>query len=121
MRHAIWMTVCIVAGCAGEPGKPPPMREAAFQPAAPQPVASIQPSDKSGSGEAKRALEARKQGFTLVTKNGDVLYCRTDLKTGSHVAKETTCLTEKQLDDLHQQTNQALQNYLKPQLPPPGK
>jgi hypothetical protein len=121
MRHTMWMTAFLIAGCAGEPGKLPPIREAAFPTASPQPVASVQPGDQSGSVAGKRVLEAKKQGFKLVNKNGDVLYCRTELKTGSHVVKETTCLTEEELDEVHQQTNQDLRNQLKPQLPPPGK
>jgi hypothetical protein len=118
MRHAMWVGVWVVAGCAGEPSKPPPMRELAV--AAP-PAASIQPSEQGGDVAAKRLLEAKKQGFTVVTKNGDVLFCRTELRTGSHVAKDTTCLTAKELDELHEQTSQDLRNFLKPQLPRPGK
>lgn len=119
MRHTMWMTVWIIAGCAGQPSKLPSIREAASPTASPRPAAS--PSDQSGSVAGKRVLEAKKQGFKLVNKDGDVLYCRTELKTGSHVVKETTCLTEEQLDEVHQQTNQDLRNQLRPQLPPPGK
>jgi hypothetical protein len=70
--------------------------------------------------DAQRASHAKKLGLTVMTVNGEVLYCRTERKTGSHVATETSCLTQEQLDDLHEQTSRDLEYLRRPQLPKPS-
>ena len=57
------------------------------------------------------------RGYTLVDNDGETLYCRSDLKTGSHVQKTTTCLTGPELDALHDQIGQGLQSIDRYRLP----
>ena len=123
MRPMIFTIAVVISGCAAQPRtpapaapQPPALREAAVAPAA----APARPTDPEAA-LAQRVLDAKKRGLTVVNKNGETLYCRTELKTGSHVAKETTCLTGKQLDDLHEQTQQDMVNFQRPLLPRPGK
>jgi hypothetical protein len=92
------------------------------QPVQPQPAAAPSTRYISSSGEriaevpisgdantdAKSLAEAKKAGYKLVNTNGEVLYCRTDFKTGSHVQRETKCLTAQQILELHDRTAQGL-------------
>jgi hypothetical protein len=57
-----------LAGCAGQP------------PAAPD------------------AAKAQKMGYTLIEKEGQRLFCRTETVTGLRAMKQTTCLTAAQLE-----------------------
>ena len=41
--------------------------------------------------------EAVERGYKVVTEQGETLYCRRDLKTGSRVQSNLTCLTQNQL------------------------
>ena|SRR5271167_4730680 len=117
MRPVTLMIIWVLAGCAGAPTAPPPPGAAAV---ASQAGAASPSSTPESESDAKRRLDAKKEGFTLVNKSGEVLYCRTELRTGSHVAKDTTCLTQKQLDEQLEQTRQEL-GSLKTNVPRPGK
>jgi hypothetical protein len=79
----------LLAGCAAAPEMPAPaavlaQTEAAPSGAADNPVDTVQ--------------EARKAGYRIVNEGGKTLYCREQLKTGSHLRKETICLTEEELE-----------------------
>ena len=139
MRLATGMIAAVVAGCAGAPMAPGPAPiTVASQPplansGAAQPSAASTPQSNStgtaGAGatgaplteaDVQRITHAKKLGLTVVTVKGEVLYCRTERKTGSHVATETNCLTQQQLDDLHEQTSRDLEIFRRPQLPRPA-
>ncbi len=114
-----WMTgaiAVVMAGCTGAPTQPSPSSaNVASQP----PVANSGATSATGT-DAQRVSHAKKLGLTMMTVNGEVLYCRTERKTGSHVATETNCLTQEQLDDLHEQTSRDLEYFRRPQLPKPS-
>jgi hypothetical protein len=59
-------------------------------------------------------------GQANVNEDGKVLYCRSDYKTGSHVQKETSCLTADELASLHDRTQLGLSTIARPTLPPSG-
>jgi hypothetical protein len=106
-----WMTgaiALVMVGCASAPTQPNPAPTAATNAAG------------APSSDAQRASHAKKLGLTVMTVNGEVLYCRTERKTGSHVATETSCLTQEQLDDLHEQTSRDFEYFRRPQLPKPS-
>ncbi len=115
MRTTILVSALIMGGCAGQPSttEAPPTRYVTAS-------GQIQQTASEGDLDAKRIAEAKKRGYTLVNTNGEELYCRSDFKTGSHVERNTTCLTASELDALHDQTRQALQNNIRPLAPPPG-
>jgi hypothetical protein len=109
MRITIWVGALIMSGCAGQPSTPeaPPTRYVSAS-------GQAQPTASEGDLNAKRIAEAKKQGYTLTNTNGEALFCRSDFKTGSHVERNTTCLTAAELDSLHDETRQSLRNYERP-------
>jgi hypothetical protein len=115
VKLLLWIGVLAVAACVGQPSSPPPTSTSYLTPTGQTPT-SVSKADI----DEKRLADAKKRGYTLVNTDGETLYCRTDFKTGSHVQKNTTCLTAQELDALHDQTRQGLQS-LKPQSPPAGK
>jgi hypothetical protein len=64
------------------------------------------------------AMQAR--GYKLVTKDGETLFCSNDLKTGSHLVHETSCLTERQAINLREDTQRRLQMGSTPVPPKSG-
>jgi len=86
------MVSCCLSACADQPTK------VAAVPAA----SAAQPAQSAADAEAdkKRLAEAIKHGYKVVSTNGENLYCRSDWATGSHIQKNTVCLTAQQLDDL---------------------
>jgi hypothetical protein len=119
MRLMTGVMAAVIAGCAGTPTAPSPAPIAvASQPAAAAAPTSAPPAPAT---DAERQSHAKKLGMVVTTVNGEVLYCRTERKTGSHLASETTCLTQAQLDDLHEQTRQGLEQIQRPNLPKPGR
>ena len=63
---------------------------------------------------------AKKLGYTLVKIDGQDMYCRTSVKTGSRLQKETVCLTAADIDILRQQTRERLSNPNMQARPPQG-
>ncbi len=124
-----WMTgaiAVVMVGCANAPTQPNPAPTAvASQPAVANSTGTTAATNAAGTAgapatDAQRASHAKKLGLTVMTVNGEVLYCRTERKTGSHVATETSCLTQEQLDDLHEQTSRDFEYFRRPQLPKPS-
>jgi hypothetical protein len=68
--------------------------------------------------DAQRVAEALKHGYKVQNTDGEVLYCRSDFATASHIRKNTVCLTAQQLDDLDQQNQQTLDNPNRPNMTP---
>jgi len=82
-RHlASGVALLAFAGCASPPAqvKPAP---AAQSPKTPSPVVTL--------------AEARRLGLRIVDENGKTVYCRDQMATGSHLRKETLCLTAEEL------------------------
>lgn len=92
----------LAAACAAQPEAPP--AAPAATPAQPPQVATVQ--------------EARKAGYKIVDQDGQKLYCREQLKTGSNLRKETICLTEKELDQAREASQRNL-DQMQRNLPPP--
>jgi len=103
----------LVAGCAGRPADSPRTE-----------VVQVPPGTKELSPHSpgdKLVADAKKLGYTLVNRNGEVYYCHTVLKTGSHAQHETVCLTEKEMADLREQTQRSLLNNETQSRPPSGR
>jgi hypothetical protein len=115
VKPLLWIGVLAIAGCVGQPSSPPPT-PTNYVGATGQSLSTVSQADL----DEKRLTDAKKRGYTLVDNDGETLYCRSDLKTGSHVQKNTTCLTGQELDALHNQTGQGLQS-IRPLPPPVGK
>jgi hypothetical protein len=84
MKQAILSLALFLAACAS----PPPAGRAT--------AGSLAPA--SEEEEIRVAVqEAVEKGYKVYTEQGQTLYCRKDLKTGSRVQSNLTCLTEGQL------------------------
>jgi len=84
MKQAILSLALLLTACASSP------------PTGPATAGSLAPA--SEEEEIRLAVqEAVEQGYKVVTEHGQTLYCRKDLKTGSRVQSNLTCLTQDQL------------------------
>ncbi len=62
----------------------------------------------------------RKGAYKMVTRDGQTMYCRTDKDTGSHVRSTTTCLTEKEMTELSERSQQGLRDLTRTVPPKQG-
>jgi hypothetical protein len=84
MKQAVVFLALSLVACASPPST------------APATAGSLAPA--SEEEEIRLAVqEAVQKGYKVVTEDGQTLYCRKDLKTGSRVQSNLTCLTENQL------------------------
>ena len=86
----------VVAGCAGHPVQATP---AAGQPAAAPAATATGPATRQVPVTLANVAEVQRAGYKIVNKDGQKLYCRTDPITGSRVQTHTQCLTEQELYD----------------------
>lgn len=70
---------------------------------------------------AEQIVGLQRQGYMLVNGSGQTLYCRTNLKTGSHLQHDSTCLTEREMVALREQTQRGLENTMMQVPPKQGK
>ena len=96
-----------------------PVSEATTAPA-PAAVADATAAAKTQKS-AVDPIALKKAGYKLVNENGQELYCREDFKTGSHVQKTRTCLTERELAALKDNTRREIEYMRTRQPPPQGK
>lgn len=96
MRAFILLTAMSIVGCSQ-----PTQREA---PASRPPVTGVMAdsgetaSDSPQQVQAKRLALAKKLHLKVVDQNGNELYCRSFMVTGSRIQTETRCLTAEQVD-----------------------
>jgi hypothetical protein len=112
MRIRLIVAVSLLAaGCAAGPEIPEPTAllakaETAPAEAANDPVDTLQ--------------LARKAGYRIVNEDGRTLYCKDQLKTGSHMRKETICLTAEELESVREALKRDMeQMQLRRGTPPP--
>jgi hypothetical protein len=78
------------------------------------PTASSLDAHTSAQGDTRplsdKILAWQREGYTLMNTDGETYFCRKETKTGSRLAHETVCLTEKQMDDLRDQTQRSLRD-----------
>lgn len=78
------------------------------------PAASPAKEEKSAAVDP---VALKKAGYKVVNENGQTLYCHQDVSTGSHLKKTTTCLTERELEQLKDSTRREVE-YMSKQNPP---
>src|SRR6266403_441463 len=113
MRTLLISMALLVAGCASRPADSPRTEVVRVPPGTTE-ISTLSPADKL-------VADAKKLGYTLVNQNGEVYYCHTVVKTGSHAQHETTCLTQQEMADLHEQTLRSLLNNETQSRPPSGR
>ncbi len=86
MRVSLLAGALVLAGCAS------------------QPPGTLSEHD----ADAQRVALALKHGYKVVNSDGEVMYCRSDFATASHIQKNTVCLTAKQMDEIDQDNQRLL-------------
>jgi hypothetical protein len=105
MRVAISIMTASLAACAGQPSAP-----------APQPlVVATAPADGSVAPtadiEAQRRAAAKNLNLKVINKDGQELYCRSNLLTGSHIQRDTRCFTAQELDKMQDQAQRDFKEF----------
>jgi hypothetical protein len=113
MQKAFILMSMLAAGCAGQQVSAP----TTVVERVPEGAKELAPKTDDTISE-DRLAEAKKMGYKLVNQDGQEFFCRTNLKTGSRVQRETVCVTQQDIDELREQTQQGLANTTR-QLPPP--
>jgi invasion protein IalB len=93
MNQRVVLLACSIlaaalAGCAHAPAAPPAPAQAAAPSAQPAPVQTAA-TDTTSAGPKHKT-------------------CQTDYQVGSHISKNTVCLTDDEEDQLHEQEEQQL-------------
>ena len=74
---------------------------------------SRQPRRRRANADAQRVAEALKHGYKVTNQDGEVMYCRSDFATASHIQKNTVCLTAQQMDQIDQENQRVLDSQNK--------
>ena len=92
MRLSLWTlwVLLTAAGCASTDSQSPP-------------------ATRQVPVDAKNVADVQRAGYKVVNRDGEKLYCRRELETGSHLNYQTTCLTEQQLNDQNGDAQQELE------------
>jgi hypothetical protein len=110
MRVLIFLTGLAVVGCASQPQPEPNLI------AVQAPVGSTSAGANIGVTspdiEAQRLAAAKNLNLKVVAKDGQELYCRSNLVTGSHIQRDTRCFTAEQLDQLQQANERQVDTFL---------
>jgi hypothetical protein len=115
MRMPVFgLAFALVVGCASQSQKAPPS-------AAPAGAAKTAPAATPATPAPKTVQDAQKAGYKIVNENGNTVYCRDQLKTGSHVRHETICLTMEELEAAREASHRNMDQLMKPVPPPQGK
>ena len=108
MRGTLLLAAIITTGCA-RPGFN-------YDPAQGAPLTITSPQNPSYI-EKQRLAAARNLNLHIVTKDGVRLFCRSNLISGSHIVRDTTCYTAEQLDQMEDKTQRELQFLTRPNMP----
>lgn len=85
--------------------------EVVAQPATPaQASASAASNPLEGQLDADKIMAAQKAGYQIKNENGQTLLCRRDLRTGSRVRYNTSCLTAREWEQLQNDNAQILKS-----------
>jgi hypothetical protein len=109
VRSTMFRTVCLttamlVSGCATQPNNPLPPPSTA---AAASDVSQSGAAAPSGDVEARRvAAAAKKLNLDVVKKDGQVVFCRSNVVTGSRFQEDRQCFTAEQVEAMQQQAQQ---------------
>jgi len=78
-----------------------------------KPVAD--PAGKVGPLTGEKVLALQHEGYTIINRNGEIMYCRAEPKTGTRITHDTVCLTEKEMLALREETQRDLGNVMRQQ------
>ena len=69
--------------------------------------------------DASNVVELQKAGYIIKDENGKRLYCTRETMTGSHIETRTACLTQREWEQIREDTQRAMHQISTPQPPPP--
>jgi hypothetical protein len=101
----------MTVGCAGEPTQAPPNALSTQAPVGSS-ASGANTGVTSSDIEKQRLAAAKNLNLKVTTKDGERLYCRSNLMTGSHIQTDTRCFTAEQLDVMEQGTQRDLDIFL---------
>ena len=104
MRAIILFLALTVVGCAGQPSAP----QANTVAQAPAGAAG----GTSADIETQRLAQAKNLNLKVFNKDGQQLFCRSNLVTGSHIQRDTRCYTAEQLDALDREVQRQADQFL---------
>jgi hypothetical protein len=114
MRTLMLVMMVVAAGCAGQSRAPDAPTQ--YVSSTGQPLERMW-TNPDGTIDAKLLADIKKAGYKIVNTNGQVVYCKAEAKLGSRVRSETTCLTAREFEMLHD--NLQISMSLLQQAPPP--
>jgi hypothetical protein len=98
MRFSVTLAALAIAGCASHASKEPAV-------------------ERQVPVDASNIVEVQKAGYKIVNRDGQKLYCKRDLNTGSHVRYTTSCLTEQEMTALIQASRRSV-DAMRRDIPP---
>lgn len=110
MRAMMLLTAMALGGCANQPSSPTSGGTAAQSSAA----ASALPGAADTDPEAQRLALAKKLHLKVINQDGEEVYCKTNMVTGSHIRTDMHCFTAQELDHLQKKTDNDLDQLFKP-------
>jgi hypothetical protein len=114
MRTIVPIVMVVAAGCAGQATEP--VAPTRYFSSTGQPLERM-PTNPDGTIDAKLLADVKQAGYKIVNTDGQLIYCKSEAKLGSRVRSETTCLTAREFQMLHD--NLQMSMSLLQQAPPP--
>jgi hypothetical protein len=111
MRVLMLSAGLLLVGCASEPVQPKPNLVAVQGPVGSTAVGG-NIGVTSPSIETQRLAAAKNLNLKVFSKDGQELFCRSNLVTGSHIQRDTRCFTAEQLDQLDQATQRDVDQFI---------
>jgi hypothetical protein len=112
----------VIAACATQQRAPatradpnsvaPNVAVAASAPAGTTPAPAVPVADHSADNSNVAVQSALKHGYKAVHRNGQLLYCRSQILTGTHF-QNTVCLTEAQMNASERERQEVLDQLSK--------
>ena len=102
MRIFILFVAMAVGSCASQPSGSPTSLSTAPS------VPSSAVAKPTGSVEEQRLAAAKNLNMKVIDRDGQQLFCRSNLVTGSHIQRDVTCYTADQLDHMQAQMERDL-------------
>jgi hypothetical protein len=99
-RLSVMAAALVLAACASKPQEPAAERQVKV--------------------DSSNIVEVQKAGYKIVDKDGQKLYCKRDLNTGSHVRYTTSCLTEAEWTAMRDASRRSVEQISRERLPPRG-
>jgi hypothetical protein len=113
MRVMMLLTAMVFGGCANQPSTP----TSGDTPAQTSASAAVLPGASDTDPEAQRLALAKKLHLKVVNQDGEEVYCKINMVTGSHIRTDTHCFTAQELDHVQKRTDNDLDQLFKPYTP----